>query len=312
MTTPQTPPPQQQQQIDLFLESILDAPVKDDRALMEFPFFSLQKNPRFDAMVYDDGAVRVSVEAGPRGIATIYDKDVLIYCASLVNDRLERGAPIDRTLYFQAYDFLRLTGRSTSKRGYELLLDALDRLQSTTVRTSITSGTAGERERRGFSWLDSFRVCERKTATGSRMAAIEVTLNKWMWRALVQDRRVLSIDRDYFSLTMGLERRLYELARKHCGHQDRWIISMDKLQMKAGSTQALKHFKADLKRIAQRDSLPSYSMQLAFDPSDGPARTRAARLDASLGGHTALRYGRSKAILVVFTRRGPLAVSYQA
>ena len=305
---PQQPP----QQVDMFLETILDAPVKDDRALMEFPFFSLQKGPRHEAMVYDDGKVRVSVEAGPRGIATIYDKDVLIYCASLVNDRLERGVPVERTLYFQAYDFLRLTGRSTSKRGYELLLDALDRLQSTTVRTTITSGSANERERRGFSWIDSFRVCERKTKTGSRMAAIEVTVNKWMWRALVEDRRVLSIDRRYFNLSMGLERRLYELARKHCGHQEQWVIAMDKLQQKAGSAQALKHFKADLKRIAARDSLPQYRMQLAFDPSDTAGRTRAARLDAAMGGHLVQRYGRNKAILVVFTRKGPISIDYNA
>ena len=33
------------QQIDLFVESLVSAPLRDDRATMEFPFFALQKRP---------------------------------------------------------------------------------------------------------------------------------------------------------------------------------------------------------------------------------------------------------------------------
>ena len=39
-------------QVDLFLDSMVNAPIKDDRVLMEFPFFSLQKQPRMDPIVY--------------------------------------------------------------------------------------------------------------------------------------------------------------------------------------------------------------------------------------------------------------------
>ena len=256
-------------QVDLVLDSILDAPVKDERALMEFPFFALTKRPRMTPFVYDDGAVRLEVQPGHKGIATMWDKDVLIYCASLINDRLERGLPVEPKLRFPAYDFLKLTGRSTSARGYELFLDALDRLQSTAVKTTITSGHEDIQERRAFSWIDRYRVITRKTESGRRvMVAVELTVNEWLWRGLVENRRVLSINRSYFALSMGIERRLYELARKHCGRQRAWRVSLGRLAEKCGSERGLKQFRAELAKVIGRDSLPDYLMAME-QPAEG-------------------------------------------
>ena len=120
-------------QVDLFLDSLINAPIKDDRALMEFPFFSLQKAPRMKPLVYDDGKVKIEVRPGDRGIATIWDKDVLIYIASVINDRIERGLPVEKTIRFNAYNLLQVTGRSSGKRAYELLLDAMFRLDRKSV-----------------------------------------------------------------------------------------------------------------------------------------------------------------------------------
>ena len=119
-------------QVDLYLESLVSAPLKDDRALMEFPWFSLQKRPRMEPFVYNDGRVQIRISPGEKGLATIWDKDVLIYVATLINDRIERGMSVERTVRFHAHDLLKVTGRGTGKRGYELLLDALFRLRSTT------------------------------------------------------------------------------------------------------------------------------------------------------------------------------------
>jgi len=149
-------------QVDLFLDALLvNAPIKDDRALMEFPFFSLQKEPRTRPLVFDDGKGRIEVRPGDRGIATIWDKDVLIYVASIINDRLERGLPVERTLLFSAHNLLQVTGRGSGKRAYELLLDAMFRLRSTTIVTTIEAGEV--KERRGFGWIEAFRVVERRT-----------------------------------------------------------------------------------------------------------------------------------------------------
>jgi plasmid replication initiation protein len=264
-------------QIDVVLDELLEAPLKDERALMEFPFFALTKRPRRMPFVYDDGAVRIEVQPGHKGIATVWDKDVLIYCASIINDRLERSVEVQPRLRFSAFEFLRLTGRSTSARGYELFLDALDRLQSTAVKTTITSGHEDIEERRAFSWIEKYRIVTRKTKTGrSIMAAVEVWLNEWLWRALVENRRVLTISRDYFALGMGLERRLYELARKHCGRQRDWRIGLARLAEKCGSARGLKQFKAEIVKIIDRNHLPEY--EVAIEPRSSAEEGLAGRI----------------------------------
>ena len=204
------------QQIDLFVESLVSAPLRDDRATMEFPFFALQKRPLLTPIIYQDGNVSIRISPGERGIATIWDKDVLIYLSSLINSKSERGEAVSRTVRIAAYDLLRVTRRHTGKNGYQEIYDALSRLRSTTITTDIQSG--GERETRGFGWIDSFRILTRESKAGNRvMQGLEITLNDWTFRALVQDRRVPAINPAYFDLTGRLERRLYEISRKPVG-----------------------------------------------------------------------------------------------
>jgi plasmid replication initiation protein len=282
-------------QVDLFLDSLVDAPIKDDRALMEFPFFSLQKTPRVKPLVYDDGRVKVEVRPGERGIATIWDKDVLIYLASIINDRIERDLPVEKVIRFAAHNFMQVTGRGSGKRAYELFLDALFRLRSTTILTTIEAGET--KERRGFGWIESFKIIERRTASGKKvMAACEITLNDWMFRAIVKDRRVLTINSGYFALSMGLKRRLYELARKHCGHQERWLITLPRLIDKCGSVLEPRFFKPQLRRVVADDDLPDYHIAMSFDPKDRP-QARDDGLDDR-------RWATNERILVSFWPRG--------
>ncbi|MGC1505581.1 MAG: replication initiator protein A [Sulfitobacter sp.] len=252
-------------QVDFFLDQLADAPIKDERALMEFPFFSLQKRPRTTPFIFDDGTVRIEIQPGPKGIATIWDKDILIYLTSLVNERIEHGTDADRTIQFSAHDFLKITGRGTGKRAYELFLDALLRLRSTNILTNVEAG--GERERRGFGWIEDWRVVERTNRNGDRvMGAVEVTMNRWMFNAIVKDRRVLTINRDYFRLSKGLERRLYELARKHVGRQPEWYIGVKRLAEKCGSIDTERKFKFRINEISELDTIPDYHMEIV-EPS---------------------------------------------
>ena len=244
---------------DLFLRQLSDAPFKDERSLMEFPFFSLQKRPRLEPIDYQDDDIAISIQPGPKGIATIYDKDILIYLASIIAEQMNRGEEPERTVRFPAYDFLKTTSRGTGKRAYDLFLDALFRLRSTTITTSIASG--GRRERRGFGWIEDWRVLERHTSAGRMiMAGMEVTLNRWMHAAIVKDRRILTINPNYFLLTKGLERRLYEIARKHVGYQKAWYISLPRLAKKCGSEDTLRKFKFRLSQISEENKLPDYGL----------------------------------------------------
>jgi plasmid replication initiation protein len=283
-------------QIDLFVESLLSAPLRDDRATMEFPFFALQKRPLLTPIIYLDGNVSIRISPGEKGVATIWDKDVLIYLSSLINAKIERGEEVSRTVRIAAYDLLRVTRRHTGKNGYQEIYDALFRLRSTTITTDIQSG--GERETRGFGWIDSFRILTKENKAGNRvMQGLEITLNDWTFRALVKDRRVLAINPAYFDLTGGLERRLYEIARKHVGRQPEWKL----LAKKCGTMQRnLRRFKFDLKELAELDRLPDYQLFLVNDHSSPTAKALEA---GGMKGTKGAKRTPNEAVIVVFKPR---------
>lgn len=288
------------EQIDLFVETMAAAPLRNDRATMEFPFFALQKRPLMTPITYQDGNVTIRVSPGERGIASIWDKDVLIYLSSLINAKIERGEEVSRTVRIAAYDMLRVTRRHTGKNGYQEIYDALFRLRSTTITTDIQSG--GERETRGFGWIDSFRILTKENKAGNKvMQGLEITLNDWTFRALVKDRRVLAINPAYFDLTGGLERRLYEIARKHVGRQAEWKVSLLLLAKKCGTMQRnLRRFKFDLKELAELDRLPDYQMFLINDHSSATAKALQA---IGLKGVRGAKRTPNEAVLVVFKPR---------
>jgi plasmid replication initiation protein len=287
-------------QIDLFIESLIAAPLRDDRVTMEFPFFALQKRPLQTPLLYQDGNVSIRVSPGERGIATIWDKDVLIYLASLINSRIERREPVSRTVQIAAYDLLRVTRRHTGKNAYQEIYDALFRLRSTTITTDIEAG--GERETRGFGWIDSFRILTHQSKAGKKvMKGLEITLNDWTFRAIVKDRRVLAINPAYFDLTGGLERRLYEVARKHVGHQAEWKVSLLNLAKKCGTMQRnLRRFKFDLKEIAEAGRLPDYQLFLV---NDHASPTTKALQAAGIKGVRGVTRTPNEAVIIVFRPR---------
>jgi plasmid replication initiation protein len=114
------------------------------------------------------------------------------------------------------------------------------------------------RQREGFGIIDGWKIIEKHPVNG-RMVAIEIRLSDWLYNAILGGE-VLTLSRDYFRLSGGIERRLYELARKHCGHQAKWIIAMELLHKKSGSTATLRKFRELLKRTADTDALPDYRL----------------------------------------------------
>ena len=247
---------------DFFVADVLDWALKADRHTMEHPMFSLSKTPDRKERHYEHQGRTVTVIPSSRGIATIWDKDILLYCISVLVDGLNRGRKnISRTVRLKAYDLLVSTNRSTGGDHYKRLEAAFDRLAGTRIKTNIT--TNGVRVREGFGLIDNWRIIERAPGDG-RMVAVELTLNEWLYNAILA-REVLTLNRDYFRLDGGLERRIYELARKHCGNQAKWTIGIDLLHKKSGSAGPLKRFRELLKRIASSDTLPDYRM--SYDAS---------------------------------------------
>ena len=245
---------------DFFIADIVDWALKDDRHSMEHPFFSLSKNPDHRIRHYEHNSIRVTIAPSAYGLATIWDKDILIYAVSQLVEAMNQNRPVSRKVRLRAYDLLVATNRHTGGKNYERLAESFRRLAGTRIETNIA--TSGVRVREGFGLIDNWKIVE-KSPSNNRMVAVEVTLNEWLFNAIMA-REILTLNRDYFRLDGGLERRLYELARKHCGQQAKWSISMELLHKKSGSTASLKEFRRKVKMIVESDVLPDY--RLRYEP----------------------------------------------
>ncbi|MEL6659535.1 MAG: replication initiator protein A [Bacteroidota bacterium] len=244
---------------DFFIADIFDnLPLKDDIASMEHPIFSLSKNRDVRTLEYTNGTSTLRIAPSVLGLPTIFDKDVLLYCASLLMDAINRGNTPKRTLRISSHDLLVATNRPTNGKGYGLLKKALDRLQGVSIKTNIKTD---KREiTSAFGLIDSYEIIE-SSRVKNRMLRLEITLSEWFFNSII-GKEVLTISRRYFWLGKALERRLYEIARKHCGKQESWSISLTKLKEKTGSTSSLKKFRYFIRQIEKDDHLPDYWLRL--------------------------------------------------
>jgi len=233
--------------------------VRGERSLMAFPFFALSKGKWTKPLAYKTDAVSIEIVATSKGVATIYDKEVLLYIASLMVAKLEAGVGVSQDFYFTAHDLFRVTGVNGSARSYARLSDALERLQGTQIKTNIEAG--GEGQAGFFSWLSEAQLHYTKTKTGDkRLKAVKVRLCDWLYRAILRDRRVLDYAPSYFQLG-PIERRLYEVARSACVH-GAVDVDLDELRLQLGYQSSLKHFRYELKRIADENSIPGFTFDL--------------------------------------------------
>ena len=242
---------------DLFICDVLDAIPKDDMASMEHPIFSLATKPDRRIFRYEHNGNTVEIVPSVKGLATIHDKDILIYCISQLIAKMNQGEQPNRTLHLTARDLLVWTNRQTDGDGYKRLRSAFERLAGTRITTNIKAN--GEEITEGFGLINEWRII-RKTNSG-QMSEIKVTLSEWLFR-MIEGRSVLTLHRDYFRLRKPLERRIYELARKHCGAQEKWVVSIEILQKKTGASSHIRVFRSMLRDLAINNHLPDYAVEI--------------------------------------------------
>ncbi len=263
-TKPRSPLLPVRHQRDFFVCDIFDAALKGDSASMEHPIFSLSKKPDLKVRRYENGEKWAEIRPSIKGLATVFDRDILIYCISQLVAAVNDARPISQRLRLRAYDLLVATNRDTSGRGYLQLREALERLQGTQIATNVITG--GKEVFDVFGLINRARIV-RETRDG-RMQEVEIELSDWVFQA-VEAQEVLTLDRRYFQLAKPLERRLYELARKHVGQQAGFKINIDKLRNKCGSQSTTKEFRRLLQSIITDDTahnhMPGYSFTIVDD-----------------------------------------------
>ncbi|MDI2091896.1 replication initiator protein A [Commensalibacter oyaizuii] len=247
--------PKKHKQTDFFIADIFNnLTFQDDIASMEHPLFALKAGD-IKTRKYEHNNFNITIAPNAEyGMATIHDKDIWIYCISKLMQAIYEEKEISRTVHFTIYDYLMTTNRGVSGQYYELAKTALERLAGTRITTNIE--TAKTREAHGFGLVDTWRVVEEKDG---RMVRVSVTLPDWLYRS-VTSNQVLTISPDYFRLRKPLDRRIYELARKHCGSQKEWKIGLELLLKKTGSSQKLKVFRWSIKSLVTTNELPDYNV----------------------------------------------------
>jgi plasmid replication initiation protein len=263
----QSPPPRPKSgkpkavpQGELFLlDSPLQGEIRGERSLMAFPFFALAKNAWMKPLAYNTESVSIEVRPSASGVATIYDKEIVLYIASLMAAKIEAGEEVAQDFVFTAHDLFSVTGSNHSARSYGRLSEALERLQGTQIKTNIEAG--GEGEEGFFSWLSEAKLHYSKTRSGERrLKAVKVRLCDWLFRAILRDRQVLNYAHAYFQLG-PIERRIYEVARSTCD-SDRVEVDLATFRLQIGYQNPLANFRNALKQIAGTNAIPDYQLEL--------------------------------------------------
>ncbi len=281
-------------QDDLFLCDLSDAPLKDDFASMEHPVFTISKKPDMAQRHYEHNGNTLDIYPSSWGIATMYDKDILIYATSKLMQAQNRGEKIDRNIVFEAQEALRFMHRTdrngvaggTQFRALEL---SLRRLKGTMLETNITTNDVTQTKM--FGLVDSVTIY-REHRDG-RVLEWGIELSQWLYNAILGNE-VLTLHKDYFRLRTPTEKRVYELARRHCGSQDHCRIGLDTLLKKVGSSMLERRFRFAIRKMVETDHLPDY--HIALDSQDNITFTRK-----KMSGVGALSTNRSPGAGKLFT-----------
>lgn len=246
-------------QIDLFIADEVEiSSIRDEIASMEHPFFALKTG---DTRIreYINGNTTVTIKPTADGIATIFDKDLWIYAISKLQHAINNYEPINRTIYFTPYDFFITTNRSFGGTAYKELENTLSRLKGTVIKTNIVHDE-NKQEIIEFGLIDSWRILEEKKGKLD-IGMVEVTLPDWLFEA-IKKTKILKISQDYFRIRKAIDRRIYEIARKHCGNKFSFEISLDKLHLKTGSSSTKEKFKFTVKQLIKTNELPDYEISM--------------------------------------------------
>ena len=253
--------PERYAQRDLFVCDISDAVLKDVTPHMEHPFYSLSKKPATEIRRYEHNGLWIEITPSVKGLPTIYDKDILIYAVSAVMEKIKRGEPASQRVRMNCREFLIFANRGASGKDYDALCAAVSRLAGAQIATNVRTGDIEQYD--VFGMIDAASI-RRKHGPAGRLLWVEIKLSDWVWNA-IQAREVLTLHPDYFRLRRPIERRVYELARKHCGQQARWKCAISVLHRKSGSKSPLKHFRYLLHGITRHDDFPDYLVEIVSD-----------------------------------------------
>jgi plasmid replication initiation protein len=260
-------PPKAEAQPDFFAPALYDVGTKDSRSIMDVAVFRLSKKDKRpgDIIRYDmpDGFVQVS--AGPAGMASVWDYDIVLMAVSHLTASVDRwrtgkGDKPSRVFRPNVADILKFCRRGDGGKQHDDLVAALTRLSTTHVAVERTRKNRSGRVitvSEGEALISRYRVVSG--ADTGKVDAVEIELPDWIYREVVEMDRpdVLTVHPDYFLIEPGVGRFLYRLARRAAGKgQATW--SFRTIYERSGSAGSFKEFSRMLRKLIETNDLPEY------------------------------------------------------
>ena len=292
-------------QDSFFLVDLVSVDLKELVPHLEHPFFGLSKKPEMDTRRYEDGKGRyLQVDPGPDGLPTIFDQDFLIYATSALLAERRRPATNPHhtghrrvsaagVVAFSVADFAEFSGRQQPGRKsggalYRQIEQGLRRISGTRLETNLAA--AGCRRFDFFGMIDRASIIRREKLRPDDdgvMLGCQIRLSEWMMAA-VNSNQILTLDRDYFRLRRPLDRRLYQIVRKHCGKQESWDIGLPKLHAKSGTRVTVKEFRYRIREFMarwderrEREDLDFLGYRLEYDAARDTVTARTTRPESA-------------------------------
>ena len=293
-------PPAADCQPDFFVPTLYDVGARDSRSIMDVAVFRLSKRDKRAGEVihYELTDGYVEVKAGPDGMASVWDYDLVLMMVSHMTEAMNRyregkGEKPGRVYRPHISDILKFCRRGDGGRQAEEVEGALDRLKGTTIKNvrerKSPNGQPMMREVEAEGLISSYKVLSR--TDNGRIASVEIEAPRWLHQEITEGKNpdVLAVHPDYFLIDPGIGRYIYRQARRAAG-KDQAVWAFQTLYQRSGSTGTLKKFTENLRKIIAANDLPEYHLEEQQGQS-GPllVMTNRAWL-ADLEGLGALEY----------------------
>ena len=246
------------QNLERFTASPSDISAKDQIDLMSRCWFSLTPN-RTDPIEHEfvnlktnrTETVRITGSA-EHGIATIHDQDLIIFAVSQWMEAKRVGLEPSRRICFTPYQFFTWMHKPANGASYARLKDALHRLKTTNIETTVRNTQNRRGRMKQFSWISEWEIVEED----GQARGVEVVLAEWLFES-IQNFHVLTLDKRYFDIPGSVERWLYLYAKKATGGPNGiWKESFRGLHKKSASQQVYKHYAHALRKLVEKNDLP--------------------------------------------------------
>ena len=263
-------PPSGDEQADFFVPSLYDVGGRDNRSIMDVAVFRLSKTDKRAGEVirYELPDGYVEVKAGPDGMASVWDYDIVLMMVSHLTEAMNRyrdgkADKPGKTFRPHVSDILKFARRGDGSRQVEEVERALDRLKGTTIKTvRERTGANGRkmREVEAEGLINRYSVLSRTDS--DRVSAVEIEAPQWIYQEIVGGKQpdVLTVHPDYCLIDPGIGRFVYRLARRAAGKgAAKW--SFQTIYERSGSTGTFKEFCRILRKIIAANDLPEYDLR---------------------------------------------------